>query len=139
MIRQGLAWRPLRELAGESGRYAFASAIAFALDFGTYVLLIRLAGIPYLVAAPLGFALGLASIYALSVRWVFLRRRLSDRRVEFLAFGAIGIAGMALNQGILYAAVEWLSLSYIVAKFVSAGVVFSFNFGSRKLLLFTRP
>lgn len=138
MARGALSAKALAGIAGEGSRYLAASALALAIDFTTYVALIRLAGVPYLVAAPIGFALGLAAIYALSVRWVFARRRLADARVEFVVFASIGIAGMALNQAVIFAAVEWLALSYEPAKMVSAAAVFCFNFGLRKLLLFTR-
>lgn len=124
--------------AGEGLRYLVASAIALAVDFGLYVGLIRLAGVDYLVAAPIGFACGLAMVYLLSVRWVFRYRRVADRRAEFVVFAAIGLAGMALNQGVIYAAVKLLPGSYEVAKLISAGTVFCFNFALRKLLLFTR-
>ena len=124
--------------AGEGLRYISASALALAVDFGLYVGLIRLAGVNYLVAAPLGFACGLAAIYALSVRWVFRYRRVADRRAEFAVFAVIGLAGMAINQGVIYLAVTMLPGSYEIAKLISAGVVFCFNFALRKLLLFTR-
>lgn len=127
-----------RGVAGEGARYLTASAVALGMDFGTYVALIRLAGVHYLMAAPLGFALGLATIYALSIRWVFGERRLPDARVEFTIFALVGIAGMALNQLVIYAGVEILSVSYEIAKLLSAAMVFCFNFTSRKLLLFTR-
>ena len=100
--------------------------------------LIRLGAVNYLVAAPIGFVLGLAVSYTLSVRWVFTRRRLADRGLEFAIFAVLGIAGVALNQFIIYGGVEWFGLSYELAKIASAGVVFCFNFASRKLLLFTR-
>ena len=128
----------LRGFATEGARYLGASAAALAVDFGTYSSLIRLGGVDYLVAAPIGFALGLATVYALSVRWVFRHRRLKDARAEFALFALLGLAGLAINQGIIYAGVEWFALAYEAAKLVSAGVVFCFNFGSRKLLLFTR-
>jgi putative flippase GtrA len=125
-------------VADEGVRYFAASALALAIDFGIYVGLIRVAGVHYLIAAPLGFALGLATIYLLSIRWVFRERRLGDRRAEFALFALIGFAGMALNQLILFVAVQWLAASFEVAKIISAGMVFCFNFASRKLLLFTR-
>jgi putative flippase GtrA len=125
-------------VAAEGARYFAASALALAVDFGTYSGLIRLAGVDYLVAAPIGFALGLATVYALSVRWVFGQRRLKDARAEFALFALIGLAGMALNQGILYVGVDLFALAPEPAKIVSAGAVFCFNFVSRKLLLFTR-
>ncbi len=125
-------------VAKEWLRYVAAGLVALGVDFGIYVSLIRLAGVHYLVAAPLGFAFGLATVYLLSVRWVFGYRRLADRRAEFALFTAIGLAGMALNQAIIYAVVQWMPGSYEIAKLISAGMVFCFNFISRKLLLFTR-
>ena len=127
-----------RVLAGEGVRYVAAAALALALDFGVYVGLIRLVELHYLLAAPAGFAVGLATIYALSIRWVFRERRLSDRRAEFAIFAAIGLVGMALNQAVVYASVEWLALSYEHAKLLSAASVFCLNFASRKIFLFTR-
>ncbi len=129
--------KTLRSIARESARYFGASAVALAIDFGVYAGLIRFAAVHYLVAAPIGFALGLATIYVLSIRWVFRQRRLADRRAEFALFTVIGLAGMALNQGIIYAAVELMPGAYELAKVISACTVFWFNFVSRKLLLFT--
>lgn len=128
-----------RRAADEGVRYLAASALALAVDFGAYSGLIELAGVRYLAAAPVGFALGLATVYALSIRWVFRERRMKERaRAEFTLFALLGVAGLVLNQGILYAAVEWFGIGPLGAKVVSAGVVFCFNFASRKLLLFTR-
>jgi putative flippase GtrA len=133
-----VALAALRASLGESVRYVAASGVALVVDFGLYVVLIRLLGVNYLLAAPIGFSLGLAAIYALSVRWVFATRRLADARLEFAIFAAVGLAGLALNQGVVYAGVEWLALSYELAKLASAALVFCFNFLVRKLVLFTR-
>jgi putative flippase GtrA len=132
-VARTAAWR---KVAGESVRYAAAAAFALAVDFSAYVMLIRVMAVNYLVAAPLGFSLGLAAIYVLSVRWVFGERRLRDARMEFLVFAFIGVAGMAVNQAVLYVAVEGAALSYELAKLAAAAVVFGFNFSLRKLLLF---
>jgi len=126
------------KLIAEGSRYIAAGALALGVDFGTYSGLIRLAGVNYLVAAPIGFSLGLALIYFLSVRWVFRERRLGDARVEFAVFAAIGLIGLLLNQLIIWLGVEKAGLAYETAKLVSAALVFGFNFGSRKLALFTR-
>lgn len=125
-------------VAREWLRYVAAGLVALGVDFGTYVALIRLADVNYLAAAPAGFALGLATIYVFSVRWIFAHRRIADPRVEFGIFALIGLGGMALNQLVIYGCVEWLALSYELAKIISAAVVFCFNFAARKMLLFTR-
>ena len=128
----------LRAVAHESARYFGASALALTVDFGTFIGLHRLAVLDYRIAAPIGFSLGLVLIYALSIRWVFSQRRLKDARAEFVLFAALGLAGLALNQAIITIGMEFLNLPDWMSKIASAGVVFCFNFGSRKLLLFTR-
>jgi putative flippase GtrA len=130
--------KALRGVADEGVRYFAASAAALAVDFGAYSGLIRLAGVDYLVAAPVGFSLGIILIYLLCVRWVFRHRRLKDARAEFALFAMLAIMGLALNQLIIYAGVDRFGLVYELAKVFSAGVVFCFNFATRKLLLFTR-
>jgi len=130
--------KALRSIAKEGVRYFGASAFALAIDLATYSGLIYVAGVHYLFAAPVGFALGLALIYLLSVRWVFAERRLADRRVEFTVFTLIGLAGMGINELVIYAGVDRFALGPVPAKLVSAGLVFCFNFATRKLVLFTR-
>lgn len=122
----------------EGARYVAAGLVALAVDFGTYVALIRIGDVDYLLAAPAGFALGLATIYLFSIRWIFRHRRIADARVEFAVFALVGLGGMGLNQLVVYAGVEWLALNYELAKVLSAALVFGFNFGARKMLLFTR-
>lgn len=125
-------------VACEGIRYFGASALALALDLATLSGLSRLAGVHYLLAAAVGFALGLVLIYLLSVRWVFAERRLANPRVEFALFGLIGLAGMVINELVIYAGVEQFALAPEQAKIPSAALVFCFNFATRKLLLFTR-
>ena len=127
-----------RSLAREGIRYFGASALALSIDMATLGGLVYVAGMHYLVAAPLSFAAGLALIYLLSVRWVFAERRLADRRIEFAVFALIGLAGMGINELVLYVGVDRFGLNPVQAKIPSAALVFGFNFASRKLLLFTR-
>ena len=130
--------KPLRGIADEGVRYFGASAAALAVDFGAYSGLVRLAGVDYLVAAPVGFSLGIVLIYMLCIRWVFRHRRLKDARAEFGLFALLALAGLALNQLIVYVGVDRFGLVFELAKAVSAGFVFCFNFATRKLVLFTK-
>ena len=130
--------KKLKGLAKEGIRYFGASALALGIDMATLGGLVYFAGMHYLLAAPLGFAAGLGLIYLLSVRWVFAERRLVDRRIEFTVFALIGLAGMAINELVLYVGVDRFGLSPVQAKVPSAALVFCFNFASRKILLFTR-
>lgn len=131
----GVALRvPLAELA----RYFACSAVAFGVDVGLYTVLLKLAGWDYAVAAAVGFTAGLVVVYALSVRLVFRTRRLADARAEFTVFAAIGAAGLLLTQALLWLLVDGLQADPVVARVMTAGVVFFVNFTLRKLMLFSR-
>jgi len=119
-------------------RYATIGGIAFVVDFFILLALTELAGWHYLAAATIGFLAGLLVNYALSIRWVFDYRRLSDRRVEFMLFGGVGLAGLALNNASLFVLADWAGFDYRVAKLITAALVLAFNFSVRRAMLFTR-
>ena len=118
-------------------RYLASSALAFGADVGLYDLSLRL-GLAYPVAACIGFAVGLAVAYTLSVRWAFKVRAVRDARAEFMVFAAIGVAGLLITELLLWIEIHGLGLDARVAKIGAAGCVFLFNFGARKALLFSR-
>src|SRR5262249_13294711 len=94
-------------LAIESAKYFLASAAALALDYGLLVSLTEFGRLNYLASAAIGFTAGLVLNYMLSVRFVFRERRLESRRLEILGFALIGLAGLALNEVLMMALVEW--------------------------------
>ncbi|MDE6445362.1 MAG: GtrA family protein [Alistipes sp.] len=116
-------------------RYFFVGGAAFSVDFGLLWLLTEW-GVHYLLSAACSFVAGLTVNYALSVRWVFRNRTLHSRIAEFVSFAAIGLAGLGLNEAIVWAATDWAGLYYLVSKIISTAVVFFWNFTARKYLLF---
>ncbi|WIV97795.1 GtrA family protein [Kinneretia aquatilis] len=116
-------------------RYALCSALALAIDFALYLLALRM-GQAVPVAAALGFSVGLMTSYVLSVRWVFLQRRILDRRQELLVFCTVGVAGLLLTQLLLWLLVQRAAMRPEWAKLPTAVLVFMFNFSVRKALLF---
>ena len=125
--------RLVRELSG----YAVATALAFAVDFGTLALLVSVLGVPYLAAAAIAFVVGTALMYWAATRHIFEFRRVADPRKEFSVFLAIGAAGLAVNLVVIYAAVEYLDLHYLAGKIGAGTLTFGLNFALRRLLLFT--
>ncbi len=113
-----------------------ASFLAFAVDVGLLALLTEAAGLHYLVSAGIAFTAGTTVSYALSVTWVFRGRRFSSRAVEYGLFVAVGLVGLGLNEALLWAFTELLALFYLASKVVAAAIIFFWNFGARKLLLF---
>jgi putative flippase GtrA len=125
--------RPVRECLG----YGLCSAAALAVDYGLLIGLTELAGLGYLAAAAIGFSAGILVVYVMSVRFVFEQRRLDSTSLELGGFVAIGLAGLALNQTVLWAIVSVSPLNYQLAKIPTALVVFLFNFTMRRALLFS--
>ena len=128
-----------RILAAELVRYFGASFVALLVDVTVLVVATEIFGLHYLLAATLGFAAGIFVIYELSVRWVFAHRSIAQKPLEMGVFLFTGIVGLGLNALIIFLLTEHAALHYGVSKFGAAGVVFTFNFGARKLALFRAP
>lgn len=120
----------------QAGRYVVVGGIATLADMGILYLFTSLIGVPYLLSALVGFTAGLIISYSLSIKWVFESRSLSNKTAEFTIFTIIGVTGVGLTEIIMYSCVEFLGLNYMVAKIVAVVVVFAWNFGARRALLF---
>jgi putative flippase GtrA len=118
-------------------RYTFVGGFAFVVDFGTLFTLTELMGIHYLVSAALAFLLGLTTNYALSVLWVFDKRKVTSRWVEYLVFGFIGIIGLGMNELFIWFFTERIHFHYLISKIVSTAFVYFWNFFARKITLFS--
>lgn len=117
-------------------RYFFVGGTAFVVDFGLLWMLTEWCGLHYLLSAALSFAAGLTVNYVLSVWWVFNAHVLRSRTAEFVAFLLIGLAGLGMNEAIIWCATELLGRHYLASKVISTAVVFFWNFIARKYLLF---
>ncbi|HEY8064065.1 MAG TPA: GtrA family protein [Methylosinus sp.] len=133
--RTAAVMRLLRDLVA----YGLASGAALALDYGLLLLCRETLGLPYLVAAAIGFSAGLALVYALSIAIVFRDRRSVRPASEFSVFCAIGLAGLLLTEALMYFFVGRHGFDPAFAKIPTAGVVFLFNFAARRALLFSAP
>lgn len=118
-------------------RYVFVGGAAFGVDYVALFLLAHFAGLHYLLAASLSYLLGMVVNYMISVRWVFDFRRVAQWEREFVIFFLIGIAGLILNGFVITLLVETFGLPYLAAKLVASALILFFNFGARKLLLFS--
>ena len=118
-------------------RYGFVGGLAFVVDYGTLFCLTQFAGVPYLWSAAIAFILGLVTNYLISISWVFSHTGRMHIWQEFAVFAAIGVIGLALNEGIMYVGTDMLQLHYMVSKLISTGIVFFWNFFARKVLVFT--
>jgi putative flippase GtrA len=114
-------------------RYFIAGGTAFIVDFLTLVLLTEFFNISYLYSAAIAFLLGLFTIYILTIVWVFQAEKNGYREIVIFLF--TGLTGLLLNELILFVSTDYLEIHYSISKLISAGIVFFWNFFSRKILL----
>ena len=113
-----------------------SSTIGFGLDFALLVLLVEFFGMHYLVAATIGFTVGTTVVYIFSVQWIFPKRALRRKSLEYGLFIAVGLVGAALNDFFLWLFTEPIGIHYMASRLISASLVFFWNFFARKRLLF---
>lgn len=118
-------------------RYVVVGGVAFCVDFAALFVLTSAFGVYYLTSATIGFTLGLVVNYLLCITWIFEFRTLESRMQEFALFAAIGVAGLILNNLILYALTDWAGIHYLISKAFAAGVILLFNFTLRRAILFS--
>lgn len=117
-------------------RYLFVGGAAFVVDFGSLYVLTEYVGIYYLTSAAIAFLLGLLANYLLSIFWVFSRRTLERRWLEFGIFALIGVVGLGLNELFIWFFTEHFQLYYMISKLIATALVLLWNFTARKFLLF---
>lgn len=127
---------PSDRLLVQLAHYVVVGGAAFAVDFVSLYALTEFGGLHYLLSAAVAFCLGLMTNYLLSVFWVFNRRTLSNRWLEFLIFGLIGLVGLGLNELILWFLTDRMGLYYLASKLASSVLVLFWNFLARRFSLF---
>ena len=125
-------------------RYLFVGGLATVVDWGVSYLLFRFVfNENFAIAAnSISFVAGLAVNYLISTFWIFKNSAVESKLKEFLGFAAIGLVGLFMTMGITWLFELWLadktSAFQILAKIVSTGAAFFWNFFARKILLFTK-
>lgn len=117
-------------------RYGFVAAISLAVDFSGLVLLKECTGIHYLLSATISFIAGLLTNYFLSSLWVFESSKLSSKKREFILFALIGVIGLILTDILLWLFTDVFGLFYVLSKAIATILVYFWNFGARKRMLF---
>jgi len=119
-------------------RYTFVGGFAFIIDFGTLFLLTKYLHFYYLISAGIAFTFGIVINYILSVKWVFDKRTIERKWLEFLLFILIGLTGLALNQLFLWVLTDIFFIYYLLSKLITSFVLYFWNFMIRKILLFNK-
>ena len=117
--------------------YTAVSAFAWLVDVAILFFAAMQLGLPHYLSAAIGYTVGLLVHYLLSVRYVFVYRRMAGQwRTEVLIYVLTGLLGIVLSALIVHVG-SLLNLPLIVSKIIATGITFAAVFVVRKVALFT--
>lgn len=120
----------------EFSRYFWAGSLTFLVDFSILLVLTEFVGINYLWSNLAAITVGIIMSYLLSIMWIFQNRLYSQVTFEFPIFVLTCLVGIFLNEGLLWALVEFMEIHYLLSKVIVTAFIFVFNFFLKKLILF---
>lgn len=118
-------------------KYVGVGGSAALVEWTSFGLLIKTAHLHYLPAVVVSFLGATAVNYTLSTRFVFVRGRHSTHKELFLLY-LVSAIGLLINLLLMSLFVGRLSFPAMPAKIAATGIVFFWNFGSRKLWVFEK-
>ncbi len=122
-----------KERLWEIARFLLVGGGCFLLDYGLLFALTEYGGFNYLTSSAISFTVSLVVNYLLCVTVVFHAGHQSPKKTAL--FIATSLAGLAINQGCMYAFVDGLGIWYMAAKIGAAAVVTVWNYITKRLVL----
>jgi len=125
---------PVESIFLQVPRALLVSVFALAIDFGLYALCLQI-GMPALLAALIGYLAGGVLQYVLCSWWVF-STSLKNDALGFVAFSVLSLVGLGITEIVILIVHDGLGIHPYPAKIAAVGLAFTWNFLSRKYLLF---
>ncbi|MDR1807329.1 MAG: GtrA family protein [Propionibacteriaceae bacterium] len=118
-------------------RYGLVAAVALAVDTAVLWVGHRL-GVHYLVAAALGFCVGLVVNFLLAERFAFGAAKVSSAWLRFGTYAVVGLGGLGLLELMMYLLHGRAGLHLLVSKAIATVVGFCWNYVGRRVLYRSR-
>jgi len=111
----------------EIARFILVGGACFVLDYGLLYILTEYGGLHYLLSAGVSFTISVFVNYWLCLVCVFRGANTQTHRAKILFFGS-SIAGLGLNQLLMWMLVDLFGIYYMIAKLIAAGIVMVWNY-----------
>jgi len=119
-------------------KFALVGVSSFMIDLSLYLFLTRFIfwfSQHYIIANTISFLLTVLWSFTLNRLWTF-RVSSGFSGKQYSKFLIVSSIGLSLSSGLLYLAVDRLGLYDVVAKFMVAVVVMTWNFSANKFWTF---
>ncbi|MCB7305195.1 GtrA family protein [Bariatricus massiliensis] len=116
-------------------KFTVVGGSAFVIDYLLLFLCTEFIGMPYYISNIISFSVSVIFNYILSVKWVFDVEDKRNKSAEFVVFIILSVIGLGINQVVMWAAVEYIKIYYMLAKIGATAIVMVYNFISRKMVL----
>ena len=125
----------MNKLLAQIAKFGIVGIIATVIDFAILIVLTELFGVDTVVSATISFTISVVFNYLASMRYVFKHRDGLSRQREFAIFLVLSIAGLIINDVMMWMGTEFTSVDYRIVKVVATFVVMIWNFVTRKVFL----
>lgn len=116
-------------------RFCLIGLLNTGIHYGVFLLLLRLAGIHYLVATVVGYCCGVINSYCMNRTWTF-QGAASQRHREFAKFFWVNTVSLGVNVVALKVSVAYLYIPEEFALILAIGVSTVTNFLGNKFWTF---
>lgn len=129
--------KPSQGILGQFIKYFLVGGLSTLVHWSVFTLLTEVFDLHYLfIAQPMGFFCGLLINYTLSIHFVFNNRSIKNPWAERGLFFLTAFIGFIIDSILLYLFVDLAEIDPKIAKVLSAGITFAWNFLSKKFILF---
>lgn len=119
----------------QAAKYLVVGGICTIVDMVLLYILAEYIGLFYVLAAAISFTTGVALNYFLCTGWIFEESKIKNKGVEILMYFVISIIGLLINVVGIWLLTNFLSLHFMLSKFLATALTLIWNFCSRKYLL----
>ena len=119
-------------------KFGIVGLLNTALDWGSYYLLTRFAGLGNLeeLAKAISYSIGVLNSYFWNRGWTFRSRQGTGKTL--LPFILVNLIGTAINSGTLALATNLLGLPELAGLILATGAALGWNFLTSKFLVFKK-
>lgn len=119
-------------------KYFISGCTAAAVDIITLFILTDIAHIWYLLSAILAFLVALGISFTLQKFWAFRDMNITRLHVQVIQFSIVAVISLGINSLLMYIAVDFFHLHYILAQIVVGVIIAVTNFFGYTLFVFNR-